>query len=230
VTIPEGYRIDQVEAVLSQQLGVPLSDVVAATQDVGGLGIPADFGAVSSLEGFLYPATYDFQPGTTASSALKSMVTTFVQRITEMGFIDKAKALGISPYDALKVASMAQAEGTNPADWAKIVRVIYNREAAGDPLGIDSTSVYEARLAGKDPRQIDYQVATPYNTRLSPGMPPTPIGSPGEQTLSAAIAPASGNWLYYVQTDANGTLTFTDDYQQFTQMATTCAQNSWGNC
>lgn len=230
VTIPEGYRIDQVRALLIKELQAPPDQVDAALADIAALGIPADFGQVTSAEGFLYPATYDFQPGTTPATALRAMVQAFTDKIATTGFVAKARAQGVTAYQALILASMAEAEATNAADWAKVSRVIYNRLQQQMPLGIDSTSVYEARLKGTDPMQIDYQVPTPYNTRLEPGLPPTPIGSPGDATLTAAVVPAAGDWLYYVQTDAAGTLSFTNDYSQFQAWAQTCQQNSWGNC
>lgn len=230
VTIPEGYRIDQVAALLAQKLPASAAEVTTALQDIPALGIPAEYGQVTSAEGFLYPATYDFQPGTTPAQALKTMVSTFAAKVSALGFVTKARALGVTPYEALIIASMAEAEAANDADWAKVSRVIYNRIDEGMPFGIDATSTYEARITGVDPMSVDYQVQTPYNTRLRPGFPPTPIGNPGEATLKAAIAPAAGNWLYYVQSDAKGTLTFTDSYDTFLGLAQACIDNSWGNC
>ena len=230
VVVPEGYRIDQVVAAIADVLGLDPAAVAATAGDVAQVGLPAGFEGATSLEGMLFPATYDFGPGTTALQALQAMTAKFSSVMASTGFVAKAKAQGITPYEALKVASMAEAEATNFTDWSKVARIIYNRTDQGEPLGIDSTSVYEARLAGLDPMSIDYDVATPYNTRRAPGFPPTPIGNPGEETLRAAVEPAAGNWLYYVQTDAAGTLSFTDDFNQFTVWAQECIDNSWGNC
>jgi UPF0755 protein len=230
VPIPEGYRVDQVITLLSTKLGLSVADVTAATQDLTKLGLPAGFEDATSIEGFLFPATYEFQPGTTALQAVQAMTAKFGQEMSATGFVANAKAMGVTPYEALKVASMAEAEATNATDWAKVARVIYNRAASGSPLGIDSTSVYEARLKGEDPLDIDFTIPTPYNTRSTPGFPPTPIGNPGEATLTASVHPADGNWLYYVQSDAAGTLTFTNDFAVFTQRANTCTANGWGNC
>jgi uncharacterized YceG family protein len=230
VPIPEGYRVDQVITLLSTKLGLSVADVTAATTDLTKLGLPAGFEDATSIEGFLFPATYQFQPGTTALQAVQAMTAKFGQEMSATGFVANAKAMGVTPYEALKVASMAEAEATNAADWAKVARVIYNRAASGSPLGIDSTSVYEARLKGQDPLDIDFTIPTPYNTRSTPGFPPTPIGNPGEATLTASVHPAAGNWLYYVQSDAAGTLTFTNDFAVFTQLANTCTANGWGNC
>lgn len=230
VVIPEGYRIDQVVAAVADVLKLDPAAVAATAANVAQVGVPAGFEGATSLEGMFFPATYDFAPGTTALQALQTMTAKFASVMASTGFVAKARALGITPYEALKVASMAEAEATNFTDWSKVARVIYNRTDQGEPLGIDSTSVYEARLAGRDPMSIDYDVATPYNTRRTPGFPPTPIGNPGEQTLRAAVAPAAGNWLYYVQTDAAGTLSFTNNFDQFAGWAQKCIDNRWGNC
>lgn len=230
VVIPEGYRIDQVVAAIADVLKLDPAAVAATAANVAQVGVPAGFEGATSLEGMLFPATYDFAPGTSALQALQTMTAKFSSVMASAGFVAKARALSISPYEALKVASMAEAEATNFTDWSKVARVIYNRTDQGQPLGIDSTSVYEARLAGRDPLSIDYDVPTPYNTRRAPGFPPTPIGNPGEQTLQAAVAPTAGNWLYYVQTDAAGALSFTNDFSQFTTWAQTCIDNKWGNC
>ena len=230
LVIPEGYRIDQVVAAVAEILELDAAEVAALAADPAQVGVPAGFEGATSLEGMFFPATYDLGPGTTALQALQAMTAKFSAVMAETGFVAKAKALGITPYEALKVASMAEAEATNFTDWSKVARVIYNRTDNGEPLGIDSTSVYEARLAGKDPMAIDYDVPTPYNTRRTPGFPPTPIGNPGQETLRAAVEPAAGNWLYYVQTDAKGTLSFTADINQFYAWAQECIDNSWGNC
>lgn len=230
VVIPEGYRIDQVVAAIADVLKLDPATVAATAGNIAQVGVPAGFEGATSLEGMLFPATYDFGPATSALQALQAMTGKFASVMASTGFVAKAKALGITPYEALKVASMAEAEATNFTDWSKVARIIYNRTDQGEPLGIDSTSVYEARLAGRDPMSIDYDVPTPYNTRRTAGFPPTPIGNPGQETLRAAVEPAAGNWLYYVQTDAAGTLSFTNDFKQFTVWAQACINNGWGNC
>lgn len=230
IVIPEGYRIDQVVAAVADALKLDRGAVAATAADLSQLNLPAGFEGATSAEGMFFPATYDFAPGTSAQIALQAMTAKFAAVTAQTGFVAKARALGVAPYEALKVASMAEAEATNFADWSKVARVIYNRVAQGEPLGIDSTSVYEARLQGRDPMSIDYEVPTPYNTRRNPGFPPTPIGNPGEESLRAAVEPAAGNWLYYVQTDAGGSLSFTNDFSQFSGWAQECIEHSWGNC
>jgi Predicted periplasmic solute-binding protein len=140
----------------------------------------------------------------------------------QLNFDESAMALGIKPYQALIIASMIEGEAKFDADRAKVARVIYNRLAARQPLGIDATSVYEALLQGKDPRNISYTENSPYNTRKRPGLPPTAIDNPGEAAMYAAIHPAIGAWKYYVVADAQGHLFFTSSYPAFLQAKAKC--------
>jgi UPF0755 protein len=145
-----------------------------------------------------------------------------------MSFQASAKALKLTPYDALIVASMVESEAKFDEERPMIARVILNRLAAHRALQIDATSVYEARLAGKDPADIDYKIDTPYNTRNSRGLPPTPISNPGSKSLEATIHPAAGPWLFYVRKDADGHHFFTPSEKAFDAAATKCHANKWG--
>ncbi|MBS1847112.1 MAG: endolytic transglycosylase MltG, partial [Actinobacteria bacterium] len=120
--------------------------------------------------------------------------------------------------------SLVQAEAGNPDEAPKIARVIYNRLAAGQPLGIDATSRYLSIISG---RPVDFASPSPYNTRRRPGLPPTPIAAPGDFALDAAAHPATGNWLYYVrsvQNDAQGRPQhiFTASAQEFERAKKAC--------
>ncbi len=132
------------------------------------------------------------------------MANALTDREATMSLESGAAKLGVSPYGLVTVASLVQAEAGNPDEAPKIARVIYNRLAAGQPLGIDATSRYLSIKTG-DP--VDFESSSPYNTRRNPGLPPTPIGSPGDFALQAALHPAAGDWMYYVRdvhNDAQG--------------------------
>jgi UPF0755 protein len=191
-------------------------------------GYSAASGLPKSAEGFLFPDTYGIDPGTTPVDALQQMTSEFTSVDRDMGFAEAAHKLKITPYQALTIASMIEGEAKFSDDRPKIARVVFNRLAKNMPLGIDATSSYEARLAGKDPAKIDYNVPTPYNTRLKPGLPPTPIGNPGRAAMTAAVQPTPGNWLYYVNGDAEGHLFFTNDENAFAAAVEKCRQNHWG--
>jgi UPF0755 protein len=232
VTVPEGLIEQDILAKLAKTLKVPLATMQKAAADVSDLGLPQGYTTGStppkSAEGFLFPDTYSFDPGTTPAEALQQMTSEFTGIDRDMGFAEAAHKVKLTPYQALIVASMIEGEAKFDDDRAKVARVVYNRLAANMPIGIDATSVYGAKLAGQDPRKIDYNKPAPYNTRVEKGLPPTPISNPGKAALSAAVSPAQGNWLYYVNGDAAGHLYFTSDPDAFTAAVEKCRKNGWG--
>jgi UPF0755 protein len=226
VTIPEGRTSKQTLDLLSKATGIPVEQFTTAAKDPAKLGVP-DFWftrsdkkkPIKSIEGFLFPATYDFNPDATAEEILRDMVSQFLQTAKELNFVDTVQAErgGISPYDALMVASLAQAEAGVPEDLPKIARVAYNRLYTDSPelgchcLEMDVTVNYGLELQGKaskaskdltaaelnDPKNV-------YNTRVHEGLPPTAIDNPGKAALQAAMSPAKGGWIYFVAIDKQG--------------------------
>jgi UPF0755 protein len=157
------------------------------------------------------------------------MVTQFTDQARQSGFAAQAKALHITPYQELIIASIAQAEAKFPEDYGKVARVILNRIAANRPLQIDATSSYECKLAGTPSDKCIYaSVAGRYNTYKHAGLPPTPIGNPGADAMDGAAHPAKGNWLFYVNDDAEGHLFFTASEAEFTKAVEKCRANHWG--
>jgi UPF0755 protein len=245
VVIPEGATIIDVEKRLTAQrctassspgtvcgLGLPRADVLAGLEHVGALGLPTDYTdngrTPPSAEGFLYPATYPFDGKTTAGQALGQMASAFTEEVRKIDFTSRANALGVTPYQELIIASIAQAEAKYPADMAKVARVILNRLDQHRNLQIDATSAYAAKLKGLDPtKQIYADTAGPYNTYTHSGLPPTPIGNPGEAALNAAAHPAKGNWLYYVNGDAAGHLAFFHSENRFAKAVQVCRSHGW---
>jgi peptidoglycan lytic transglycosylase G len=232
VTIPEGLVEQDILVRLAKVLNVPIAKMRAAAADVADLGLPEGYTVGSKLptsaEGFLFPDTYSFDPGTTPADALAQLTSEFTGVDRDMGFADAAHKMSLTPYQALIVASMVEAEAKFDVDRPKVAQVIYNRLARHMPLGIDATSVYGARLAGQDPSKIDYNKPSPYNTRIEKGLPPTPIGNPGRAAMTAAVKPDAGPWLYYVNGDAQGHLYFTASPSDFQAAVERCRQNHWG--
>lgn len=231
VLVPEGATTLDVEAKLVKVLGASQkASIDKYLKHASDIGLPVNYGSLSgSLEGFLYPATYTFDPGTTGEEALQKMVQRFISQDRQTGFASAAKTVHLQPYQALIVASIAQSEAKFPADMAKVARVILNRIAAGMPLQIDATSAYGAKLLGLDPSKVIYsQIDSPYNTYTHDGLPPTPISNPGSEAMNGAVHPASGNWLYYVNSDKAGHLFFTNSSAQFQTAVEKCRQNNWG--
>lgn len=213
--------------------GLPKAGVTAALAHVAALGLPTDYKVGGrtprSAEGFLYPATYYFPTNTTPAEALGQMISNFTDQVRSTNFTAAARANHLTPYQQLVIASIAQAEAKYPADYAKVARVILNRLAAHRPLQIDATSVYGARLQGLDVTKVIHsQVPGPYNTYTNVGLPPTPISNPGASAMEGAAHPAPGNWMYYVNGDAQGHLFFTNSEAAFAHAAAVCKANHWG--
>jgi len=166
----------------------------------------------SNLEGFLFPAQYAFIPGLSMDDAVQQMVDRF-NLAAKASKIDQGYS-GFTPYELLIIASMLQAEGDNQ-DFPKIARVIYNRLKIGMPLQINATIDYAMNLRGKI--RLPYkllEIKSPYNTYRYRGLPPGPIGNPGQAALEAAVNPANGQWLYYVTVKPSDTR-FTKSYDEF---------------
>lgn len=211
VTIPEGLTVEEIldrVAADSQISRRALSRAADRPQD---LNLP-DY-ANGRLEGYLFPAQYDLPPGTSATEALTMMVERFRSVVEEGSIEQRARQLGVAPGDLVTIASLVQAEA--PAgSFDKVARVVYNREDANMALQFDSTVHYAIGDTGGDvfTTPEERETDSPYNTYLYPGLPPGPIGSPGEEALEAALAPADGDWLYFVTVNLEtGETLFADD-------------------
>lgn len=204
VSIPEGFRVAQiVERIHAEvpRLSVATLDETLAEGRVSSPLLPS---GSHDYEGLLFPATYDVTPDDSAVDVLQQMADAMAERVRALRVDDAVTGLGLDEYHVVIVASLVQAEAGNPEEAPKIARVIYNRLASDQPLGIDATSRYESIISG-DP--VDFESTSPYNTRRRPGLPPTPIAAPGQFALEAAAHPATGDWLYYVrdvENDAQG--------------------------
>jgi peptidoglycan lytic transglycosylase G len=169
---------------------------------------------VHSLEGLLFPSTYQIVASDTALSVTRRLVAQFDAQVSKLDF-SGVHARGLSTYQAVIVASMVEAEAKVDKDRPKIAEVIYNRLRQGIPLGIDATVDYALGHHVAQLTESDLAIESPYNTRLHTGLPPTPIGAPGLASLQAAAAPDSGDLLYYVVADCHGDHFFTADYGAF---------------
>lgn len=141
------------------------------------------------------------------------MVDTARQRFGADHVTEGARRNGVTVYQTVTIASIVQAEAATAADMAKVARVVHNRLARDMPLQMDSTLNYALNRSTLDTTHSDLRTETPYNTYASKGLPPTPIGNPGQQATDAAINPARGDWLYFV-TVAPGDTRFTADYAE----------------
>ncbi|HEU0250410.1 MAG TPA: endolytic transglycosylase MltG [Solirubrobacteraceae bacterium] len=222
VLIPEGYTADQI-AALAREDGLRGSYMAALGAAVrNGLLRPSAYGAphgTRSLEGFLFPATYELYAGTRASHLVAEQLTAF-RRNFGGGELDRARKLGVTPYELLTVASIVEREAGTAHDRPLVAAVIYNRLKTGMTLGVDATLRYALHDFEHPLTETQLATNSPYNTRLHRGLPPTPISNPGAAAIRAAAYPAHVSYLYYVAgADGCGEQVFSTGYAQFERNA-----------
>jgi UPF0755 protein len=189
--IPEGETEKNIIPILAKASGVSAADLQTAANDVGSFGLPSQ---ATSLEGFLFPATYQFNPGMSAHDVLKTLVDRANQAFTQDG---------VAPdnlWNTVILASVVQKEsGPNPDDPGKIARVFQNRLDQGMLLQSDATVAYgsgdTSSVFTTDAQRED--ASDPYNTYVHQGLPIGPISNPGDVALKAAVSPTPGDWLYF---------------------------------
>jgi UPF0755 protein len=197
VTVPEGYTVEQTLQQAAADSDLALGKLQQAADDPQSLGLPAYAGG--NPEGYLFPATYELAPNATEEQMLRMMVSRFEQSAQRLDLERQARRLGMSPQQVVTVASIVQREARQPADFAKVARVIYNRLERGMPLQMDSTVHYAVGKTGQvTTTEEDRASSSPYNTYRVTGLPPGPIASPGDSALQAALHPAEGDWIYFV--------------------------------
>jgi UPF0755 protein len=206
IIFPEGFtrldmaeRVKKVAEIAKQERGrTPrLSERAYLAATVGRRVVPG-FGR-RSLEGFLFPATYQFTARTTAAQLAANQLKAFRRNWRTIN-LRYARSKNLTPYDVLTIASMVEKEAVAPEERPKIARVIYNRLHAHMTLGIDATIRYAFHVPGTESlRRSQLESDNPYNTRNHAGLPPTPIANPGLASIQAAAHPVEGDWLYFVR-------------------------------
>lgn len=205
ITIPEGRRAEEIYELLAKKTGISVKEFQAVAKDPQGLGLPPY--AKGKVEGYLYPGRYDLDPNGSAEQILKQMVDRFNEEAETGGLTGRAREAGMNPGTVIILASLIQAEGARPSDLPKISRVIYNRVEKDMPLQFDSTVVYALKKRTLTVTGEDLKVDSPYNTYKYKGLPPGPIGNPGDAAIEAALKPKDGPWLFFVTTDPTRKIT-----------------------
>ena len=207
VTIPEGTTEKNVLKMLAEGLSIPLADFQAAVANPAEYGVPQQ---ATTLEGFLFPATYTFSPGVSAQAVIQRMVD------ESLAALDSAGVPVDERWETIIMASVIQREsGPDPLDMYKISRVFQNRLEQGMNMGSDVTTCYGAGLIGKDCLLITQaaldDTSNLYNTRILPGLPIGPISNPGADAIDAAYNPVDGPWLFFVTVNlTTGETVFTE--------------------
>ena len=191
VTVREGLWKSEVIKALSEGTGRPLAEYQAALKNPTALGLPAS--ARGNVEGYLFPATYEFDADAGATTQLRTMVTKALAQL---------RAARVAPADAqrvLTVASIVEAEAQREADRGKVARVVVNRLARKMKLQMDSTVHYVVQRRGSvGTSDAERATRSRYNTYFAAGLPPGPIGNPGGASIAAAARPTPGPGLYFV--------------------------------
>ncbi|MDQ4018495.1 MAG: endolytic transglycosylase MltG [Actinomycetota bacterium] len=179
--------------------------------------LPDDFrnADVPHLEGFLFPATYEFTADTASRVLVRNQLAAFERAWDEID-LRYARSKNLTPYDVLIIASMIEEEVLVPRERALVAAVIYNRLRLGMPLGIDATIRYGLGVPNTESlRQSQLADPTPYNTRIHTGLPPTPITNPGLAAMQAAARPANVDYLFFVRKPDCKSHYFTADEDEF---------------
>jgi UPF0755 protein len=240
VTIPEGFTVfanaglpapgTLVQRIADPDNGVPRFTTQRLMEILLSGNLRSQFlpPEVANLEGFLFPDTYRIEEEENANALLTRMVRRFDEVATQAGIGNATELVSqatggqvqITPYQAVIVASLIERETLIADERPMVARVIYNRLQNGVALGIDASLNYA--LGRPATTESDLATDTPFNLREVAGLPPTPIAVPGQASLAAAVAPADGQWMYYVLTDQEGHHTFTNTYDEFLQAKEQC--------
>lgn len=210
IVFPEGFtrkemasRIAAVNEIAEEERGITPSlrppAYLRASENVRNL--PAGFRSADppNLEGFLFPATYDFTEDTTSPQLVADQLGAFSRAWSEVD-MSYARSKNLTPYDVLIIASMVEEEVQVPRERALVAAVIYNRLREGMPLGIDATIRYGYDIPPTQAiLQSQLDADHPYNTRRRVGLTPTPISNPGLASMQAAARPADVDFLYFVR-------------------------------
>ena len=168
-----------------------------------------------SMEGFLFPALYEFTQFTSGNELVADQLTAFRRAFARVN-LALAKSKSLTPYDILKIASMIEKETAAPSERKLVAAVIYNRLRNKMPLGIDATIRYGLNIpATQSLTKVAIRSDNPYNSRRFPGLPPTPIANPGLASIKAAAHPAKVDYLYYVRIPGTKRHFFTTSESEF---------------
>jgi UPF0755 protein len=211
IIFPEGFtraqmaeRIGEVNEIAKQKRNVSprLSPRRYLVQTSGSSRVPRPFlteGRPPNLEGFLFPATYEFTKRTTTRQLVNHQLAAFTKNWAKVN-MRYARSKNLTPYDVLIIASMIEKEVIAPEERRLVAAVIYNRLKAGMTLGIDATLRYGLGIPPTESiRRSQLDSDNPYNTRKLTGLPPTPIANPGLTSIRAAARPAKVNYLFFVR-------------------------------
>jgi len=216
VSIPEGTTLKQAAGRVAAEIStISAADYVAVARDDPPPFRLGGYKPGTTLEGMLFPATYEVIPKVKARAFVEKQLTAFEQNFAKVDMTRALKAK-LTPYDVVIIASMIDREALVPADRPMVAAVVWNRLRIGMRLQFCSTVQYALGKTKPVLTYDDLKIDSPYNTYKHAGLPPAPISNPGLAALQAAAAPANVDYLYFVaRNDGSGRHYFSKDYAQF---------------
>ena len=216
VSIPEGTTLRQAAARVAAAVpGISAADYVDVARDEPPPFKLQGYKSGTTLEGMLFPATYDVLPKTTAAEFVDKQLAAFDDNFSEVD-LTRARKANLTAYDVVIIASMIEKESQSDGERRKVAAVIWNRLRQDMLLQIDATVQYALGKTKPVLTFDDLKIDSPYNTYKHAGLPPTPISNPGLAALKAAADPDDVPYLYYVaRNDGSGRHYFSSDYDQF---------------
>jgi UPF0755 protein len=196
VTIPEGLRINEIAALFEESGLGNAEEFVRQTQDtelIQVTGLPAD-----SLEGYLFPETYNFSKNTSERKIILNMVDTYKEKVKNIDLLSRAHTMNLSIHQIMTLASLIEKETGVDNERKLISSVFHNRLRKNMLLQTDPTVIYAISNFDGNIRKKDLSIDSPYNTYKYKGLPPGPIASPGLKSIIAALEPSDSDFLYFV--------------------------------
>jgi peptidoglycan lytic transglycosylase G len=217
LTVPEGLSRAEIAVLVRRAgLGGDYAKATSRPRDITRVQERFDAGErPQSVEGFLFPATYELKRGAPVGDLVSRQVATFDVRLRELN-LSYAREKNLTPFDVVTIASMVEREAQIERERPLIAAVIYNRLRESLPLGIDATIRYATGNWTSPLTRDELAIDSPYNTRSRAGLPPGPIGNPGLDSLRAAARPARVGYLYYVVKPGTcGEHAFSSSFERF---------------
>ncbi len=211
VTIPEGYEVREIATLLEREGIVGAADFMATAKSAykDFAFLPKD----GNLEGYLFPATYQFLAPSSAETVLHVLLSTFEERMYTSTNLARCRELSLSFHEALTMASIIEREAAKSEERKTVASVFYNRLEKN--MRLESCATVQYILKERKPvlSNRDTRISSPYNTYQNAGLPPAPIASPGEASMEAALYPAETDYLFFVA-DGSGGHTFSKTFAE----------------
>lgn len=215
-TIPEGYELIQIADKLSEEGLVNKDRFIELTKNKNSFENSYEFlkqlDESQSLEGYLFPSTYEIYKGANEEEIISKMLDEF-EKIYKKDIVNKLEELNISLNEAVTLGSIVEREAKVDSERPLVSAVFHNRLDKGMMLQSCATVQYILGERKENLSTAETQTPSPYNTYINKGLPPGPIASPGEKSLIAAVNPADVDYLFFVLTGSDGTHTFTTNYK-----------------